>query len=171
MREEMRLWKRELRTKYSEVPEYYRGYEALLENNSGPTPPIPTGIYIHALTVHRNIDHFSSDLYGCVHALRYALKHATPAPRTTVLSVHTHRDHRNKVRVYVHVHVYTGAWEIFCVDCINQALCLTTNLPHTYVISAPVLHKTYEIFQQYNHLGSLPCICTYLHLLHFRIWI
>lgn len=44
VQEEIKQWKRELKTKYSDVPEHYRGYEALLEDNSGHTPPIPTGI-------------------------------------------------------------------------------------------------------------------------------
>ena len=42
---EMREWKRGLRKKYmyADVPEHYRGYEALLEEDTVPTAPIPTG--------------------------------------------------------------------------------------------------------------------------------
>ncbi|CAI8026257.1 X-ray radiation resistance-associated protein 1 [Geodia barretti] len=58
-----------------ELPQHYRGYEALLVKDSVPAPPIPT------------------DLYGCIHGLRYALKHGSPykpaAPAT--LRQLTHR--------------------------------------------------------------------------------
>lgn len=101
---------------------------------------------VHALTVHRNLHRFPSDLYGCVHALRYALKHAAPAPRTTALSVRTHH-----IKVYVHIYMYI----LRNTACIQTALIKQINSVYKrtiymHVISALVFHTT-----------TYTCICTY----------
>ena len=44
--------RQELRAEYTvtDLPECYRGYEALLEGDTTPTTAIPTGMYIHVYT-------------------------------------------------------------------------------------------------------------------------
>ena len=46
---EMKAWTRQLRQKYSDLPEHYRGYEALLEGDRDEVTanPTPTGMNTH----------------------------------------------------------------------------------------------------------------------------
>ena len=60
VRREMREWREGLRRKYAaaNMPECYRGYEALLEEDPTPTTHVPTGLYthhVHAYHVHVSI--------------------------------------------------------------------------------------------------------------------
>ena len=45
MKRDVSEWKRRLKEKYAtaDIPKHYRGYEALLEEDSLPVPPIPAG--------------------------------------------------------------------------------------------------------------------------------
>ena len=72
LQREMREWRQGLRAKYAaeELPEHFRGYEALLEEDQAPTAPIPTGtacqllmhIHIHVYTVFRHKNGKNSDV-------------------------------------------------------------------------------------------------------------
>ena len=60
LQREMRGWRRGLRAKYAavELPEHFRGYEVLLEEDRVPTAPTPTGtpcMSPHVVTVYTNI--------------------------------------------------------------------------------------------------------------------
>ena len=42
-KDEFKVRRKELRQRYRDVPERYRGYEALLDTRDDPSMPIPTG--------------------------------------------------------------------------------------------------------------------------------
>ena len=49
---EMRQWRRALREKHADIPEHYRGYEALLEDDAAATAHIPTGVQCDGTCIH-----------------------------------------------------------------------------------------------------------------------
>ena len=51
VKREMKKWKQRLREKYSHLPQHYRGYEALMEDDShiDTSYPTPTSMYIEAV--------------------------------------------------------------------------------------------------------------------------
>lgn len=85
------------------------------------------------------------------------------------LSTHTETIATRYMYMYMYMCIYRCMGNFVCRLHWSSTLFNYKFATHMYVISAPVLHITaYEIFQ---HHHSLPCISTYLHLLHFRIWI
>ena len=52
MQREMRQWRRALREKHADIPEHYRGYEALLEDDVAATAHIPTGVQCDGTCIH-----------------------------------------------------------------------------------------------------------------------